>query len=239
MDEPHEHTLPAPVAEALERMYMRFAGNPFPRNVMVCPRCGPEWSTEGIASTSPRALSGRQLDALHVVSLDDTALRHFFPRLVELLLLEPAPPFDFVSGLHRLKGRLPKWDATDSSVLRQALDAVWFELLNTYPAPLGYLSDVRSALNFADWCDIPLGPMLDYWSSTYAPSATMHVADLISEIFMFDKPFEPPTKALILSWLSQPAVGDRLQDAFLATDSDQAASQLSTAHEIWAACIRA
>jgi hypothetical protein len=236
MNEPH--ALPASVAKALDRLYRQFAGNPFPENLVVCPRCGPEWSTEDIASTPLRSLSGRQLDAIHVVSLDDPALRHFFPRLVELLLIEPAPPFDFVLGLHRLKGRIPQWDPTDASVLRNALDAVWSELLNTYPARLGYLSDVRSMLNFLDWCDIPLGPFLDYWWTTDAPSATPHLADLISEVFMFGKAFEPATKVMVLSWLNRPAVGDRLQDAFLAADSEQAANRLSAAHEIWDACIR-
>ena len=40
----------------------------------------------------------------------------------------------------------------------------------------------------------------------------------------------------MLDWLTDPAIGDRLQEAFFAADSEEAARQLSAAHELWAVC---
>jgi len=233
-----ERALPASVEEAVERMYVRFGGYPLPGNLEPCPECGPESSAADIAATSLCSLSGRQLDALHVVSLGDDALRHFFPRLVELLLVEPAPPFDFVYGLHRLKGRLPAWDEAETAAVRRVLDAVWAELLSAYPARLGYLSDTRSMLNLADWCDIPLEPFLEGWQGVDTLCAARHLADLVSDVCTFETPFGPAAKVAVLSWLSQPAIGERLQDAVLATGSEDAALELSAAYELWTSCVR-
>jgi hypothetical protein len=229
--------LPAAISAAVERLYKQFEGYPFPRNLSVCDQCGPEWSIEDIASTPLRSLSGWQLDAVHVLSLDDDALRHFFPRLVELLLLDPYQSFDFANLiLHTLRGRLTAWSPSESAVLRQLLDAVWQELLTTYPAKLGYFSDCGSTLDFLDWCGISPDPFLDSWQANDAPTAVRHLADLISDrFFMPDKAERRPR---LLAWLDQPAIGERLEDAFFAAESEEAASQLSAAHELWRVCVR-
>ncbi len=237
MNAPGGHGLPASVDRAIERMYARFGRYPLPGNLEPCPECGPGSSAADIAATSLCSLSGRQLDALHVVSLADDALRHFFPRLIELLLTEPAPPFDFVYGLHRLEGRLATWDPAETAVVRRVLDAAWAELLSAHPARLGYLSDTRSLLNLADWCDIPLEPFLEGWQAVDTLTAAMHLADLVSDVCTFETPFGPAAKITVLSWLSQPAIGERLQDAVLAADSEDAALELSTAYELWTSCL--
>jgi hypothetical protein len=61
----------------------------------VCEQCGPQWSAADIRATPLRSLSLPQLVAVHVMSLDDNALRRFFPRLMELMLQTPSPVFDF------------------------------------------------------------------------------------------------------------------------------------------------
>jgi hypothetical protein len=156
---------------------------------MGVPVCGPEWSAEQICSTPLRSVSFAQLSAVHVMSLDDDGLRYFFPRLVELLLVEPSPWFDF--RLSDLKGRLPAWRPAERAVVRQFVVAVWRGRLRTYPPSQSYLGA-----------------------------------------------FESDIKATVLSWLGQPAIGERLQDAFFAADGEEAASQLSAAYELWALCIR-
>jgi hypothetical protein len=238
MNVPDGQELPATIGAAVDRLYKHFEGYPFPRNLSVCDQCGrPEWSVDDIASTPLRSLSGWQLDAVHVLSLDDDALRHFFPRLVELLLIDPYQSFDFVNLiLHTLKGRLTAWSPSESAALRQLLEAVWQELLTTYPTKLGYFSDCGSMLDFLDWCDISLEPFLDSWQANDAPTAVRHLADLISDLFFM--PYKAARRPPLLGWLDQPAIGERLENAFFAAESEEAASQLSAAHELWMACVR-
>ena len=60
-------------------LYRHFARYPFPARIEVCEQCGPKWTTEEIRRTPPREISLLQLEALHVMSLDDNDFRHFFP----------------------------------------------------------------------------------------------------------------------------------------------------------------
>jgi hypothetical protein len=83
-----------------------------------------------------------QLVAVHVMSLNEDALRHFFPRLMELMLQTPSPVFDF--RLADLKDRLAGWQSDESAAVRELADAVWSELLVGYPPALGYFSDCPS-----------------------------------------------------------------------------------------------
>src|ERR1700730_17385621 len=97
----------------VERIYERFAGYACPAKVWVCEQCGAEWSAEDIRATPLRSLSLAQLVAVHVMSLDDDGLRHFFPRLMELLLHTASPVFDF--RLADVKDRLPAWQREESA----------------------------------------------------------------------------------------------------------------------------
>ena len=90
--------------------------------------------------------------------LDDDALRHFFPRLMELMLQTPSPVFDF--RLADLKDRLAGWQSDESAAVRELADAVWSELLVGYPPALGYFSDCP-ALDLLAWCGLPLVAYLD------------------------------------------------------------------------------
>jgi hypothetical protein len=182
-------------------------------------------------------MSGWQLDAVHVLSLDDDALRHFFPRLVELLLVDPYQSFDFANLLlHTLKGRLTAWNPSESVVLGELLEAVWQELLTSYPTKLGYFSDCRSMLDFLDWCDISPQPFLDSWQANDAQAAAVRLAELISDLFYMS--YKAASRPPLLAWLDQPVIGERLADAFLAAESEQTATQLSAAHQLWTVCVR-
>ena len=79
----------------LEPLYTAFARYRLPDGLQVCEQCGPEWTAQDIRSTPLRSLSLPQLEAIHLISLDHNDFRHFFPRLIELLLADPAPVFAF------------------------------------------------------------------------------------------------------------------------------------------------
>src|SRR5262249_51552724 len=95
-----------------------------------------------------------------------------------------------------------------------------------------------SALDLLDWCGLPLTAHLDSMLEAESLSAARHLADLIDAVFTTREPFETSSKTRVLAWLSDPVVGERLQTAFFAADSDEAAQQLAAAHELWAACAR-
>jgi hypothetical protein len=212
-------------------MYERFAGYACPADLSVCEQCGPEWSAGGIRATPLRALSLPQLVAVHVMSLDDDGLRHFFPRLMELMLQTASPVFDF--RLADVKDRLPAWQPEESAVVREIADAVWSELLVSYPPALGYVSDCPSALDFLDWCDLRLTAYLDSLLTGDSLPAARHLVDLVDAVFTRKEPFESASETTVLDWLKDPAVGNRLEEAFFAADSQEMARQLSAAHELW------
>jgi hypothetical protein len=82
----------------LELLYTAFACYRLPDDLQVCEQCGPEWTAQDIRSSPLRSLSLLQLEAIHLMSLDDNGFRHFFRRSIELLLTDPAPVFAFDLG---------------------------------------------------------------------------------------------------------------------------------------------
>ncbi|MCV7302728.1 hypothetical protein H7J93_24185 [Mycobacterium barrassiae] len=154
---------------SVELIYERFARYRFPANISVCEQCGPEWTSESIRATPLRSVSQPQLIAVHVMSLDDDSLRHFFPRLIEVMLQTDAPVFDF--RLADLKARLPQWEPDERQTVVNLAEAVWSELLGSYPCDLGYFSDAPSAVDFLDWCGLDLRAHLDFLTTVEMPSA--------------------------------------------------------------------
>jgi hypothetical protein len=222
------------VPDSIELIYRQFARYPLPANIWVCEQCGPRWSADSIRATPLRTLSLEQLSAVHVMALDDDSLRHFFPRLIEVMLQTDAPVFDF--RLADLKSRLPAWESDERDAVRNLADAVWNERMDRYPCALGYFSDSPSAVDFLDWCGLDLTAHLDSLVTAQALSAARHLADLVDAALTMRDPFETAPKTTVLQWLKNPAVGDRLQAAFFAADADDVAAQLSKAHELWTVC---
>jgi hypothetical protein len=135
----------------LERLYTTFGRYRLPEDLEVCEQCGPEWTVEGIRSAPLQSLSLLQLEALHLMSLDDNGFRHFFPRLIELLLADPAPVFAF--DLARLRGRMPSWPEPERRAVHDLVADLWQHLLASFPAELGYFSDSPTLIDFTYWCD--------------------------------------------------------------------------------------
>lgn len=222
------------VPALVERSYEQFARYRCPDDLWVCEQCGPEWSAEDIRAAPLRSISLPQLVAVHAMTLGDDALRYFFPRLMELMLTTRAPVFDF--RLADLADRLPRWRPDELAGVRRLADAVWEQLLHEYPCELGYFSDCPSALDFLAWCDLDLLARLEFLTTTRTEAAPRHLADLVDAVFTTRDPFESASKTTVLGWMRNPAIGERLQSAFFSADSDEAARQLSSSHELWTVC---
>jgi hypothetical protein len=223
------------LAADAEQIYRRFVAYPLPAEMWVCEQCGPEWSAEDIRTTPLRALTLPQLVAVHVMSVDDDALRYFLPRLMDLVATQ-APVFDF--RLSDFKNRLPAWRPEEQAAVRGLADAVWSALLLNHPAGLGYFSDCPSALDLIDWCGLPIADHLDMLGSVDSLPAALHLADLVDAVFAGSRPFESVSRTTVVEWLRAATTGERLEQAFFAADSPEEALRLSAAHELWTVCCR-
>ena len=219
--------------QSIDRVYDAFAGYPAPRP-SICDQCAPGLTADEFDAIGLRSLSFSHLGGVHVMSLDDDALRFYVPRLAELLLRTPAAVFDFRPG--ELKQRMVGWPAAERGVIRQLAQAVWAELPSSYPADLGYFSDCPSAVDFLDWCELPLKPALSELVAAGGEAAARHVADLVDAVFTRRDPFETASATAVLESVRESAVGDCLQEAFFATNSAEVAQHLSAAHELWSVC---
>jgi hypothetical protein len=182
-------------------LYERFGNYECPADLWVCEQCGPEWSSADIRGAPLRSLSLLQLEAVHVMSLADNDFRYFFPRLIELLLLQDSPVFAF--SLAQLKGRTPGWQPAENDGVRRLVDDLWRALLERFPADLGYFSDAPTLIDFTYWCDIPLRPHLDRWRALKTDAAAAHLADLADYLGMMREPVDPAVKDEVLDWLAQ------------------------------------
>jgi hypothetical protein len=222
------------VMASVATLYAVFAVRQAPAEPWVCPQCAPELTAADVSATELSALTFEQLTAIHVMALDDEALRHYFPRLMELLLVTPAPVFDF--PVAEVKARVASWTSAELAVTAELADAVWAELLTTYPLKLGYFSDCPSALDLLDWCGLSPTPRLDQLITSDLLPAARHLAALVDAVFTSAKPFETASKAAVVEWIGRAEVGVRLQEAFFAADSDDALRELSAAQELWTIC---
>ena len=205
-----------------------------PDPLWVCEQCGPEWSADDIRATPLRSVSLPQLVAIHVMSLDDDGLRHFVPRLMELMLGTAAPVFDF--RLADLKHRLPAWGPTEQEAVGGLAAAIWSALPKRYPLGMGYFSDCASALDFLDWCGLSVPGHLDELLAAKGSAAARHLADLVDAVLTSATPFETASKTTVLDWMTDRAIGERLEEGFHSADTPDVARELSDAHELWTVC---
>ena len=195
----------------VDELYRYFARYPLPAHLAVCEQCGPEWTAAEISRTPLREMSLLQLEALHVMSLDDNDFRHFFPRLIDALLSELGPVFAF--SLASLRGRTPGWPDEEITLVRRLVDDLWAELLGEFPAQLGYFSDSPTLIDFTYWCDMPVADHLQRWQQLETRPSAEHLADLVDYVYTIGEPAEPAVKPVILEWLRQPVIGERLLSA--------------------------
>ena len=222
------------VTERVAALYEAFAGYPASVDPWVCAQCAPGVTPADVSATTLTALTFDQLAAIHVMALDDDALRHYFPRLVELLLVTPAPVVDF--RVSELASRIGAWTPAERRSAAQLAESAWTALLSSYPLDLGFFSDCPSALDLLDWCGLELVSRLDQLITTDQPPAARHLADLVTAVLTSAEPFETASKATVLAWIGAPKVGARLQDAFFVAGSDESARDLSGAHQLWTVC---
>jgi hypothetical protein len=148
------------LAAAITELYGVFGQYPRPEELEVCPLCAAAHVDPArLAGADLRDWSDADLVAIHVLSLPDDELRHFLPRVFEVLLGEQWSAFEF--GLSGLKGRTTDWPPAERDAIDNMLKMAWEELLSTYPAAIGYVSAATDLLELADELDLSIASFLD------------------------------------------------------------------------------
>jgi hypothetical protein len=169
--------------------------------------------------------------------------KHFLPRLLELLArdgqLDVCEPEVLLGKL--AYGRWARWPAAEQAAVTDYLRALWRHLRQGYPCALSADSFLCGLGNCVD----DLHPWLADWDAdpdVSLPSA-LHLADLVEYnvrgALSHKRPHPHPANAFwklpsrpaeqFWSWLTAPARITRLEAAFFAHGSSEAADRFSTA----------
>jgi hypothetical protein len=221
-----------PLAEAIAALYTVFEPYPRPAELAFCPMCAAaDVDPARVAHAGLRDWSDADLVAIHVLSLPDDALRHFLPRVFEVLLGDQWAAFEF--GLSGLKGRTTGWQLAERDAIDNVFKTAWEMLLSTYPTAIGYVSSATDLLELADQLDLPISNFLDIVDQRLSPATHLHLASLVDFAYTTsDKAASAPMKA----WLTRPVIGQRLEEAFYHAGDDATATHLAAAHELWQTC---
>jgi hypothetical protein len=220
------------LAAAITRLYTAFGQYPRPNDFDVCTYCSTaDVDPSRLAQANLRDWSDADLVAIHVLSLPDDALRHFLPRVFEVLLGKQWSAFEF--GLSGLKGRTVDWPPPERKAIDHVVKKAWKTLLSSYPAAIGYVSTATDILELAEQLDLPIESFLASADQKVTPTADLHVASLVDFAYTTS---DKPTTAPIKAWLARPAIGERLEAAFYRADDEAAATELAAAYELWQVC---
>lgn len=221
------------LAVAIQSMYAVFARYSRPDDVSICPTCAEAGTDPAhLAHADLPDLSGGDLVAIHVLALPDDALRHFIPRVFEVVLGEQWHPFEF--GLSGLQGRTADWRTNERDVIERVLKTTWAVLLSSYPISIGYVSSVPDLLELAVEADVPIAGFLNDLDTQQIPSAQLHLADLVD--FAYTTSTRVDIVSPVREWLARPVVGRRLEEAFYRAGDHQEARIIADAHELWETC---
>ena len=225
--------------DAIEGLYVAFAGYELPPHVGGCPHCVCERDEVLIHSVSLRQLGPGELDrfAFKAMTTWGTAdtFRHFLPRLFELVAadgggvwIDPEVLFGKLAY-----GGWTTWPEPERHAIRLYLDALWQDVLGRFPHPFG----VDSCLCCIGQVEDDIQPFLDAWDVAGSAAAALHFAEFVEEnAVVSNKPSrtwrlsnpwwdERPRPADQLSrWLLAPARVGELEHAFFATAADDEAT---------------
>lgn len=227
--------------EAVEELYAAFS---VPRPTAI--ECAPyELSRDEVRrllEVPLRELTGGHLHSyvfeLEVVG-DRNVFLFFLPRLLELASAGELGAWDAGRILRRLERGGPLTPAQAQAV-RRFLTAWWQHFLTT-PANGG---DAHGAQVLLLGESADLSARLRGWSEHEHPNAVWHLAVFVrwtllpqAEGFGVQFPSHPEAGPELRTWISDPAVAQRLEDAFFAEPDGPAAADISDALTWWRGCV--
>jgi len=169
------------LAAALERLYLVFRSYGLKPHIEGCPCCVYDEDQDRVRSRSLRALTAEDFDTYASKALttwgDADDLRHFLPRLLELVTGSPG---DFISNeivLSKLAtAGWRDWPAQEQEAVESVLSLRWNVGLTHDPSEF----DAGTWLCGAELAGSDVSGYIDAWRSSDAPTAFEHLAAFIT-----------------------------------------------------------
>jgi hypothetical protein len=171
--------------EAIDRLYVAFAGEARPRELQHCPCCiSDEQIDELLMSGNRRTLPANAVAdyASHALTTAGTVadFRYFLPRVLEVALSDTPEWIDLelVCGRLRTAG-WTQWSDEERQAVQHLLKVLWEQTLHAFPSRLA-LDTVLCAIGNAE---DDLTGYLGAWSTalrTGEAAPALHLSDLVS-----------------------------------------------------------
>lgn len=214
--------------EAIEGLYSTFAVYPLRPSIEGCNHCISPEDHARIHSRPLRELTADDLEEYSYSAMNtwgnEDDLRHFLPRLLELIAFNTSylcPPV-VVLKLHDAGWRT--WPQEEQAAIEAYLSALWAFALECFPYadPDGWTAE-ECLCTIAQVVD-DLGPFLDHWRRSESRAALCHLALLIYEnaALLPEDPMSlnngfwderQPQMDQVTEWLLDPSTGVMLEQA--------------------------
>lgn len=176
--------LSADLQHAIEQLYVTFAPYQLHQYIEGCPCCVKDTDQQRLRAKPLRDLDADDLERYAFKALttwgtsDD--LRHFLPRLFELIVYSPIQPTD----VEVLFGKLPygewrNWAKEEQQAIETYFHALWIDVINAfepdgYTSANDYLCAIARAVN-------DMTPYLDHWLEQRSPIAWLNLGIFIEQ----------------------------------------------------------
>ena len=245
--------MPPVLQEIIDAAYELFVPYPVGATLEVCKVCCVSDAEEQELLRTPlRTVSAAVLDAGYLSSArsgserEHQELKHFLPRLLELVAQFDFPRHSTEITFSRLDLHRPTWWPAPERALLQTFAEVFFtECLGRYPLPDG--SSLTEILIMFGLGHFDLTHLLATWAAARSQSSALHTKDFLLHEIQFGRashhklqnPFsEPHINAAVAAWLNDIPTLQRLVSQLEhhivhnSTLDDAALSELSLAYEV-------
>ncbi len=218
----------AELEAAIEDLYRAFDFYPLPKFTNPCLCCHSPIEADAKLRSKPlRLLEAEDLrdyasDSINVWG-DVPDLKHFLPRILELLVTTETPTYGLIDpqiALSKLRyARWREWPADEQSSVERYLQTMWRTLLN-YPPDPDSIDDIEGWLCAIAQCEDDLSVYLGIWIADESLSVSLALSSfLLSSSILSSKNAgrnafwqgRDEQHRQLSAWVKAPAVKDKLQ----------------------------
>ena len=232
--------LPAPLRAAANALYQAFAPYPRPSKSHWSPYAGiTEAAAARLQARPLRELAPADLDlySRHALTVwgDDREYRHYLPRMLELLAVDPGWT-DASLLVERLQAApWSEWPEDERGAVVRFLDALWAWYLEQEPESAN-ASDLLRGIGLAG---LDLGPYVERWRAQWSHNAIWQRAVLI----LLEEPdllatrsvgrrWHPKDRPIVNAFVLSADTRQALEDAYLAQPDRSGARDLARAADV-------
>lgn len=237
-----QSTTPDALSAAIESLYATFSKYPSRTHVEGCAHCTTDADHAQLHSRPLRELQSADLKRFAFKALttwgDNDDLRHFLPRIFELIVRDIKFPVDLEVVVGKLDyGEWQTWPEAEQKALRNYLYAVWGAILSSST----FWIEADTWLACLARANQSVQPALDLWVANTTLMSTARLVEFIDDNFatltkkrMLGNAFiggDSPAHREVLVWLMKPDTERRLEGCFFELKDEELAEKISAAIE--------